>query len=488
MSIDLGRRLIAAGAVLPEEVEAALFLSVARGIPFARVLLDRGAITERGLEEELERVGGLGMRQVAGAAELCAKLPKAMCRRLAALPTRADFATGVVDVAAADPLDPHLSLEFGFHLGAPIRVLRAPIAAVEEAIRRLELEEQEPEVARPRRVTPPFPHGAPQSTVPPPPEEAPIPLVRRIPGSAATREEAQRAAAEGDVQAPLPRSVIIEIPGQLPAVSFPSSYPPSMDVSPPRQRINTPPYGTPQLLPPSAERGPRATGVRRASRPAMPAINVPASRQTIPAPTLHDLPRPADVEEAAPSTERSARLPQHPALPVIAETTSSVPPPASRPKVRAPDGAPILEALEQASSRDAVIRLALKGMRLVARRLAVFVVKREGFHGWACNVELGDQDALRGLVIPADQPSFLATAAATGAYLGPVPGTPPHEGLLRVAETTSNDVAAVPVRVAGRVAMVLVADDLDDTLTATRFLGELAKAVGEALARLLSPR
>ena len=64
MSIDLGRRLISAGVVPPDEVEAALFLSTVRGVPFARVLLDRGAVSERALEEELERVGGLGLRQV----------------------------------------------------------------------------------------------------------------------------------------------------------------------------------------------------------------------------------------------------------------------------------------------------------------------------------------------------------------------------------------------------------------------------------------
>ena len=50
MPIELGPRLIAAGLVVPEEVEAALFLSVLRGIPFTRALIDRGAITERDLK------------------------------------------------------------------------------------------------------------------------------------------------------------------------------------------------------------------------------------------------------------------------------------------------------------------------------------------------------------------------------------------------------------------------------------------------------
>src|SRR5262249_7246693 len=154
----------------PREVEAALLISVARGVPLSRVLLDRGAISERALEEELERTGGLGLRRVVYATELVARLPKAMCRRLAALPTRLDPQTNTVAIAAADPLDPHVASEFAFHLGTAIRVFHARIAAVEDAIRRLELEEAPEERAapappvevRPRRMTPPFPHGAPE--------------------------------------------------------------------------------------------------------------------------------------------------------------------------------------------------------------------------------------------------------------------------------------------------------------------------------------
>ena len=71
---------------------------------------------------------------------------------------------------------------------------------------------------------------------------------------------------------------------------------------------------------------------------------------------------------------------------------------------------------------------------------------------------------------------------------GPVPETPAHEGLLAVMERASADVAVVAVRVAGRPAAVLLADDLGDTLTGTRRMDELARAVGDALARLLSAR
>jgi hypothetical protein len=50
------------------------------------------------------------------------------------------------------------------------------------------------------------------------------------------------------------------------------------------------------------------------------------------------------------------------------------------------------------------------------------------------------------------------------------------------------DVAAVAVRAHGRPAMLLMADELGDTLHGTRRMDELARAAGEALSRLLSSR
>jgi len=183
VSIELGRRLIAANLVTREKVQAALLLSVVRGIPFTRALVDRGAITEAELDEEIARYAGPGLRHVQGSPELVAKLPRALCRRLCALPTRLDPFTGTVDVAAADPLDPHIEAEMSFHLGAPVRVMRAPLGAVEEAIRRMELMAAQPGAPkkhRSRRITPASPYGAPQSSIPPPPmASAPIPLVAK---------------------------------------------------------------------------------------------------------------------------------------------------------------------------------------------------------------------------------------------------------------------------------------------------------------------
>jgi hypothetical protein len=503
VSIDLGRRLIAAGLVPPDEVEAALFVAVARGVPFARVLIDRGAITERGLDEELERLGGLGLRQVAGAPELFARVPRAMCRRLAALPTRLDPQTGVVDVAAADPLDPHVAQEFGFQLGLPIRVVRAPIAAVEEAIRRLELDEPEPAAApRQRRKTPPFPHGAPQSSNPPPTlEEAPIPLVRKS-GEVKTRETEPapppivrpvavpgptRAATGGSgtftmgmpsegprnphratirpdtpIDAELGRgdraALPPEPPLEPPAVSFPSVPPRATD------RI-TPPYGTPALAPPAVP----IDGVQRSRAETLPA---PAFVATL---ELED----EDEESAAIAAAVAA---------VEAPPASEDAPRPSPTVVRAPDGRPVLDALDRATDRDEVMRHCLRGMRLVGRRNALFAVKRGAFQGYRCNVELGDPDAFRELSIAAEQPSILATATATTIYLGPIPATAAHEGLLAVMESASDDVAVIAARVAGRPALILLVDGLDDTMLGTRFLIELADAAGEALMRILASK
>jgi hypothetical protein len=156
--------------------------------------------------------------------------------------------------------------------------------------------------------------------------------------------------------------------------------------------------------------------------------------------------------------------------------------------LRAVDGSPVLKALESAETRDEIIRLAMRGMYLVARRFATFVVRRDGFSGWRCNAPFGDEEALRAVFIPEDQPSVLATATVTPIYLGPIPRTPAHEALLSVMEGASHEVAAVAARISGRPALILLADGMEDSAAAARFLGELAPAVGEALTRLLTPR
>ncbi|WP_437683269.1 hypothetical protein [Sorangium sp. So ce131] len=543
MSLDLGRLLVSAGAVSKAEVEAALFVAVLRGISFPRALIDRAAITERALEEELERRGGLALRQVVGARELVARLPRAMCRRLGAVPIRMD--AGVVDVAAADPLDRHVADEFSFHLGAPVRIFRAPIAAVEEAIRALDLDEREQAPPRVRRATPAFPHGAPQSTIPPPPSyELPIPLIRRAavpsfdepppheppsgpsgrrgaapnghaalladpppsqeepilplrhaksspgargsPASARRPPDADRRAGGRASARPAARR---EPEAEPPAVSFP---PPPVEISPAFKLLaailpQTSPG--PEGAPDSGGREP-APSTRRLGR-------LPRDTLSALAPTSRrgaaDADPPSSRRGGAarhdaggpPSSRRAGRLPALPPPPEteISDSLDDDPPP--QPFVDLSD---VIDALYLARTRDDVVRLALRGLRLLAVRVAIFAAHRGVFRGFACNAEFGDQEALRKLTLPMDQPSVLATAVATHLYVGPIPGTPTHAPLLDVMVNPSLDVAAVAVQVVGRPAMILVADRIIDTSSGSRRMVELARAVGEAFSRILSSR
>jgi hypothetical protein len=52
----------------------------------------------------------------------------------------------------------------------------------------------------------------------------------------------------------------------------------------------------------------------------------------------------------------------------------------------------------------------------------------------------------------------------------------------------SSDLAVASVRVGGKVAAMLVCDELRDTLSSTRKMDELARTMGDALTRLVKTR
>ena len=115
-------------------------------------------------------------------------------------------------------------------------------------------------------------------------------------------------------------------------------------------------------------------------------------------------------------------------------------------------------------------------------------MRREVFTGWSGSPACGSGEDLRRFVLPSSQPSIFATSAATGFYLGPIPRTAVHAPLLAVLARPSSDVAVYVAKVKGRPTIVLLADQLDDTLLGTRALGEISKRAGEALTRMLSSR
>lgn len=372
MRSDLSRRLLDAGLIEEAELEAALFLAWMREIHVLRALVERGSVHEHQIEEEAARLGQLPLRQVSPAPELVSRLPPGTCRRLAAIPTRHDPISGVVDAAALDPFDTHVERELGFHLGAPVRLRSAPLAMLEERIR--SLDPPQPPLRRSRHITPAFPHGAPNSSLPPAPaDETPIPLVRRL--------------------SPSEGVAALRALGLQPREDMPGE--PEDDVEPPRRSNN------PSVPPPATMRG-------------------------------------------------------------------------------------VLRALGVAGSRDEVVRQALRGARLYARRVAIFVVRRDGFHGWACNESFGDAAALRRVAIPHGSPSVLATAVAAGGYRGPLVRGDVRAGV----PALSGEVIALPVTVQARPAMVLLAGGIETSqhtsAAAQEAMGALAEAAGEALARILS--
>jgi hypothetical protein len=203
--VDLALRLARSGVVPEGDIEAALLDSMQRGIAFPLAFAERGPVLAQLLERELARCAAPLLRTVRAVPELVAKLPVGLCPHLLAVPVRQDGRTGTVDVAAVDPLDSHLAAEFVFHLGAPVRILRAPLAellAVLETLpdtpiapRLVPAPDHGDSAGTPafgmpavRRRTTTQPRGLPASRPPPPHDsrppdargsEPPIPLVRR---------------------------------------------------------------------------------------------------------------------------------------------------------------------------------------------------------------------------------------------------------------------------------------------------------------------
>ena len=136
MSAELARRLIHSGA-LPAHVEAALFDAVSRGISLTQTVNELYPELVELLERALDRSDFPAIHSVRPLPDLVRALPPGMCERLLSLPVNRDSRSERVDVASVDVLDGHVANEFAFHLGVPVRVLRAPFAEVVGALERL---------------------------------------------------------------------------------------------------------------------------------------------------------------------------------------------------------------------------------------------------------------------------------------------------------------------------------------------------------------
>lgn len=136
MSAELARRLIHSGAP-PAHVETALFEAVQRGVSLTQAVNELYPELVELLERALDRSDFPAVHTVRPIAELVRALPLGMCERLLALPVHRDSRTGRVDVASVDALDGHVATEFSFHLGVPVRVVRAPFSELVVALEAL---------------------------------------------------------------------------------------------------------------------------------------------------------------------------------------------------------------------------------------------------------------------------------------------------------------------------------------------------------------
>jgi hypothetical protein len=439
------------------------------------------------LDRYLSRTGVPFVAHVTVLGELVERLPRGICERLLAVPVRRDPASGAIEIAIADPSDLHGAREIAFHLGMPVRIVRAPIAAIEEALRRLHI------LAR---------------------EDGPVDRFRAAARAAeATMEQELR-----------PPSRAPSLPAPAPALA--GSVPTSTDIPPRRGGLvidtdSAPPPGTPSGAPPRIRTPPWGTPVHnvRVAPPTEPPnsglgseIPIPLTRRnwnvvsggTQRPPALVDpaaaglgegytidtlgfrdivekgTPSPApSVVAPAPISRRTAHATSIPGPPLLpAQIATPV-------AFTVPEIGSVLAALRNVSTRDEILELVLAGARAVALKVALFVVKKGGYVGWAGTPELSDRATLQRVAIPLDADSIFDAAVREDLYLGPVPLDDVHTPLLRVLENPTRDVAAVPIKVSGKTAVIILADDLGDTMIGTRRLEELARAAGEAFTRMV---
>jgi len=424
VTIDLGRRLLSSGAVSADDVHAALFAHLTQGTHFLHALILRGAVDEPAIDREVARAELPSVPKVIPNLDLVARLPRGLCATLLAVPVRVDPFSSRVDVAAADPFDSLVAAEFAFHLRATVRVLYARVSLVDEAIDAIERALGEDE----RRTR----HYAPDSSI----QRSTTPAF----GSVAAAIALQAAQRSSDMPIPLVR----RSQAPRPAASASPRYSPSAPIDP-----NDPPDDDVRITRDAILLDPGAIGAA-------------ASQHTL--------------ERDDSSLGTIPPLPSPPRFSAVVEA----------PRLLDAVGLEeALVALEHAGNREAVVQALLTGMRSTARRVAVFAVRRDSFSGWACSDSVTTSARFRDVEIPRDPPSALTEAASRGWFLGELSTSPGDRLLSGLLHPPADEIAIVAVRISGRPVVLIVADQLSDTMIATRTADRLARSAAAALLRVL---
>jgi hypothetical protein len=439
VTFELGRALLLSGTVTPESLSRALAASVEPGMPLGRALVGLGLVSESDLDAELARGDRTpAVEHITPRLDLLGDLPTGLCHRLAAIPVRID-PDGAVDVAVLDTRDRYVAEEMGFHLRRPVRLVRAAYPAMREALASYT--------------------AAVRSSI-------------SVPGIRPERRRAQ-------TYTPAWGTPVLEPRPDPPAlVDLPHPPPVIASVTTTTRRFFTGMHSEPLDGPADADLVPGFGGLEQAlHREDDGGAHEPVFElRRGPSMTLPEIDPP------------TLRIRDAPAFPLVGSLPKSFPS-ISTEVIPLPfhDPAATLAQLRVAESRDEILALLERSARAVARRVGLLVIKKDKVSGWSCSPEFGDVAALKALHISLRSPGLLATVMAGGVYLGPLLGSI-GTAFLSVMRTATRDVAMVAARVKERPTVLIVCDELGDTLLGTRHLEVMAKVAGEALERVLLAR
>jgi len=142
-----------------------------------------------------------------------------------------------------------------------------------------------------------------------------------------------------------------------------------------------------------------------------------------------------------------------------------------------------LDALMQATSRDAVARLACEACLTAAQGAAFLALRKGVFRGWAGAGDEVTSAGIRSLWVPASNPSVLNEVLHTGRTFRGAYGQTAADHLFRTAlGSRGRDVVIVPVLVGTRMVGVLCANDPASDASP---IERVAEAMGAAFERLI---
>ncbi len=416
--LDLGRRLLAAGTVVPGEARRALFDAITTEKPFPRALADSSVAARALLGSALADGEHPALRGVVPDRELCSQLPPGLAARLLAIPVRRDPRTRVVDFAVVDPLDGHLASELAFHVGGKVRLLAAPLAELERALLLLPPRFQRTTTAdfEAAPPSPPAPARPPEvrALVQPvsQPHDDAVPLVRRAGGGASPSMGPPRPASEPPEAIPLSRTRV--------SIAPPNTTP----IEQPEEKADAAPV---QMI----------VDFRRASR-----------------------------AERSESEQGVVKRKLEPRRPPFSSLTK------------------VLEAIDAAGDRAALIEAILRGLLTTSVAAALFAPRKGSFVGVGA---IGDVEPERIRTATVPPIGAVADAIAKNERLGTL--DPQTDRDLYVAlgleRFSSVHVLIHPAFVADRAALLLVSFGLGDVLEATRRARVLSTSAAAAMERMI---